>query len=133
MQLSLRNKTILGIAVIEASLLLLLVLTAVDFMRTTLNDGLVKRASTITTLFATTAKDAVLSYDLASLEVYCNELIKNPDIGYVRVINSDNQILAQAGRAKLLSSTFSADEELGLVSDGIFDSYTLISEAEHIY
>lgn len=133
MQLSLRNKTILGIAVIEASLLLLLVLTAIDFMRTTLNDGLVKRASTITTLFATTAKDAVLSYDLASLEAYCNELIKNPDIGYVRVINSDNQILAQAGRARLLTSTFSADEKLDLVSDGIFDSYSLISEAEHVY
>ncbi|MEP2652131.1 MAG: ATP-binding protein [Paraglaciecola sp.] len=133
MQLSLRNKTILGIAVIEASLLLLLVFTAVDFMRSTMNEGLVKRASTITALFATTAKSAVLSYDLASLEAYSNELMKNPDIAYVRVINSDNQILAQAGRRKLLASQFVPDERLNLVSDGVFDSYALISEAEHTY
>ncbi|MFT2091302.1 ATP-binding protein [Paraglaciecola sp. 2405UD69-4] len=133
MQLSLRNKTILGVAFIEASLLLLLVFTAVDFMRDTMNDRLVKRASTITTLFAATAKDSVLSYDLASLEAYSNELIKNPDISYIRIINSEQQVLAQAGNETQLNLQFKADEELDLVSDGVFDSFGLISEAGHIY
>lgn len=133
MQLSLRKKTILGIAAIEASLLLLLVFTAIDFMRNSMNEGLVKRASTISALLATTAKSAVLSYDLASLEAYCDELMKNPDIAYIKVINSNNQILAQSGSEALLTSKFVPDESPNLVSDGIFDSYALISEAGHIY
>ena len=60
MQLLLRNKTILGIKVIEATLFIILVFTAVNFMRNTLGNDLVKRASTIATLFATTTTDALL-------------------------------------------------------------------------
>ena len=67
MYLSLRNKTILGIAVIEAALLNVLIFTAVSFMRNTLSDDLAKPASTVATLFATATKSSVLSYDLATL------------------------------------------------------------------
>lgn len=130
---SLRNKTILGIAVIEASLLILLVFTAVNFMRDTLNDGLIKRASTVATLFATTTKDSVLSYDLASLEAYCLELMKNPDIAYIRVVNGEGQMLAQAGEEKWLTKPFEQDQSMQSVTDGIFDSFAIISESEHIY
>ena len=133
MQLSLRNKTILGIAVIEATLLVILVFTAVDFMRNTLGNDLIKRASTIATLFATTTKDAVLSHDLASLEAYCAELMKNPDMAYVRILNSESQILAEAGIMDFLSADFIADEQLKSVVDGIFDSFAVISESDHIY
>jgi two-component system NtrC family sensor kinase len=133
MHLSLRNKTILGIAGIEATLLILLVFTAVDFMRNTLNDNLVKRASTVATLFATTTKVAVLSSDLVSLETYCAELMKNPDIAYVRILNSESQILAEAGSKDFLSTDFIADEQLKSVDDGIFDSFAMISESDHIY
>ncbi|MFT4654026.1 MAG: two-component system NtrC family sensor kinase [Patiriisocius sp.] len=133
MQISLRNKTILGIASIEAALLILLIFTAVNFMRTTLSDDLVKRSSTVATLFATATKGAVLSYDLATLEAYCEELMKNPDMAYIKVLNSENQVLAEAGREDLLSAYFIADEELISVTDGVFDSFAVISESDHIY
>ncbi len=133
MHISLRNKTILGIAAIEAALLILLIVTAVNFMRNTLSDGLVKRASTVATLFATATKGSVLSYDLASLEAYCAELMKNPDIAYIRVLNSEAQVLAEAGREDLLSVQFIADEQLESVTDGVFDSFAVISESDHIY
>lgn len=133
MSFSLRNKTILGIAVIEASLLIVLVVTAVNFMRSTINDDLVKRASTVATLFATTTKDSVLSYDLASLEAFSLELMKNPDIAYVRVLNDQGQVLAQAGGNQLLARPFSQDSELSNVTDGIFDSHASIVESDHVY
>ena len=133
MNLSLRNKTIISIAGIEAALLIVLIFTAVDFMRDTLNEDLAKRSSTIATLFASTTKNAVLTYDLASLETYCTELMKNPDIAYVRLINSENQVLAQAGDENLLARQFIQDEEVNAVTDGIFDNFATIKESEHIY
>lgn len=133
MNLSLRNKTIISIAFIEAALLIVLIFTAVNFMRDTLNTDLAKRSSTIATLFASTTKNAVLTYDLASLETYCAELMNNPDIAYVRIVNSKNQILAEAGDKDLLTRPFIQDEKVDMVSDGIFDSFANIKESEHIY
>ena len=133
MNLSLRNKTIISIAGIEAALLIVLIFTAVNFMRDTLNEDLAKRSSTIATLFASTTKNAVLTYDLASLETYCTELMKNPDIAYVRLVNSENQVLAQAGDENLLARQFIQDEEVNAVTDGIFDNFATIKESEHIY
>jgi len=133
MNLSLRNKTIVSIAGIEAVLLIALIFTAVNFMRNTLNEDLVKRSSTIATLFASTTKNAVLTYDLASLETYCTELMKNPDIAYVRLVNSENQVLAQAGDKVLLMRQFIQDKKVDEVTDGIFDNFANINEAEHLY
>ncbi|WP_426369147.1 ATP-binding protein [Pseudocolwellia sp. HL-MZ7] len=131
--LSLRNKAIVSIAGIEAALLIILIFTAVNFMRDTLSDDLVKRSSTIATLFASTTKNSVLTYDLASLETYCIELMKNPDIVYVRLVNSENQVLAQAGDETLLSRPFIQDEKVGAVTDGVFDNFANINESEHVY
>lgn len=133
MNLSLRNKTILSIAAIEATLLIFLIFTALNFMRDTLNDNLAKRSSTIASLFASTTKNAVLTYDLASLETYCTELMKNPDIVYVRLVNSENQVLAQAGDEKLLSRLFVQDKKVNAVTDGVFDNFATIDESKHIY
>lgn len=133
MHMSLRWKTIVGIAAIEAALLILLIFTAVNFMRNTFSDDLAKRASTVSTFFATATKSAVLSYDLATLEAYCAELMTNPDMVYVRVLNSEGQVMAEAGRSDLLTTPFVADEQLESVNDGIFDRYAAISESDHVY
>lgn len=133
MHFSLRNKTIISIAGIEAALLIVLIFTAINFMRNTLHNDLAKRASTVATLFATTTKNAVLTYDLASLEIYCKELLKNPDIAYVRVLNSEKQVLAEAGDKVLLTRDFKQDNNVDAVNDGIFDNFAIISEAEHTY
>ncbi|MDO6693201.1 ATP-binding protein [Aliiglaciecola sp. 3_MG-2023] len=133
MHLSLRNKTIVSIAVIEAVLLVALIFTAINFMRNTLNENLVSRSTTVATLFASTTKNAVLTYDLASLETYCAELLSNPDILYVRVVNTENQVLAQAGDNNLLARQFNQDIDVSNVTDGVFDSFVNITEAEQLY
>lgn len=68
--MSLKLKTILGVAFIEAILLALLITLTMNYLKSTNYDGLEKRAHTTVNLFASTTKDAVLSYDLASLDAF---------------------------------------------------------------
>ncbi|MAD15637.1 MAG: ATPase [Alteromonadaceae bacterium] len=131
--MSLRRKTIIGIASIEAVLLLSLIVTAVTFLSQAVNNDLVKHASTTATLFSTTTKDAVLSYDLASLDDFVSEALKNPGIEYARVISSTDGILSQKGSAPALARAFDADEHMSDVTDGIFDTYADIIEGETTY
>ena len=131
--MSLRLKTILGVALIEAILLVLLVSMTLDYLRSTNYEGMVKRASTTATLFATTTKDAVLSYDLASLDAFVTEVMRNPDLVYARVLGPDQDLFAQAGEAALLSRTFVPDTDVGSVTDGIFDTFALIVEGGEVY
>jgi len=130
---SLRLKTILGIATIEALLLVLLISMTLDYLRTTNYEGLTKRAQTTATLFATTSKDAVLSYDLASLEAFVSEVMVNPDLVYARVLGPENIVFAEKGSEDVLSKPFSSDQSVSTVEDGIFDTYAEISEGGQVY
>lgn len=131
--MSLRVKTILGVALIEAILLVLLVSMTLDYLRSTNYEGMVKRASTTATLFATTTKDAVLSYDLASLDAFVHEVMRNPDLVYARVLGPDQELFAQAGDEKLLSRQFEPDVDVSSVNDGIFDTSAEITEGGAVY
>lgn len=98
--MSLRLKTILGVAAIEAVLLVLLITTVLNFMRADSEAALIQRAETVAALFATTSKDAVLSFDLASLESFAAEVMTNPGLVYARVRNADGSVFAEAGRRR---------------------------------
>lgn len=131
--MSLRLKTILGIATIEALLLVLLIMMTLDYLKTSNYEGLSKRASTTATLFATTTKDAVLSYDLASLEAFVVEVMKNPDLLYARVLDAEGNVFAQAGETDYLNKVFEADSDVAAVNDGVYDAFALIEESEEVY
>ncbi|MEM7206282.1 MAG: ATP-binding protein [Pseudomonadota bacterium] len=131
--MSLRLKTILGVAAIEAVLLVILVTTVLGYLRSTNEDGLMQRAQTTATLFATTTKDAVLSFDLASLETFANEILRNPGVVYARVLGSDNTVFAEAGDRRHLGKTFSKDTSLKSVDDAVFDVSASIEEGGHQY
>ena len=131
--MSLRLKTILGIAAIEAILLILLVSMTLDYLRSTNYEGMVKRASTTATLFATTSKDAVLSYDLASLDAFVTEVMRNPDLVYARVLGPDGELFAQAGDAAALARPFHVDLDVPSVNDGIFDTRAEVFEGGENY
>ncbi len=95
--MSLRLKTILGIATIEAILLAILLSLTLNYLQQTNYEGLEQRASSTARLFATTVKNAVLSYDLATINAFTSELSNNPDILYVAVLGEDGQPLSQQG------------------------------------
>lgn len=123
--MTLRTKTILGIAFIEIVVLAVLVVSAMNFMSTSNERQLIQRASSSATMFAHAAKDAVLSTDLATLDDLVNEFMTLEDVAYVRILRDDKE-LACAGDKALLERAMQSDESLGSVDDGIFDSRTPI-------
>ncbi|SIS99740.1 sensor histidine kinase [Neptunomonas antarctica] len=131
--MSIRVKTIIGIACIEAVLLALLVMMTLDYLRTSNYDSFIKHASTTSALFAATTKDAVLSYDLASLESFVNEVLIHRDLLYARVLGPDGNVFAQAGQSEYLEQAFVADHHVESVSDDVFDTFSEISEEGVIY
>ncbi|SHO58082.1 sensor histidine kinase [Vibrio quintilis] len=131
--MSLKLKTILGVAIIEALLLGLLITVTLNYLKSTNYEGLYKRATTTATLFATTTKDAVLSHDLASLEDFTTELMKNPDLVYVRIKSHDGQVFSQAGNKTILNRPFHEDHQVNQVADGVFDVNAEIREGGMLY
>lgn len=131
--MSLRLKTIFGIAFIEAILLLLLVSMTLDYLKETNYEGIQKRANTTATLFATTTKDAVLSYDLASLESFVQEVLKNPDLVYARVLGPEDQLFAIGGLDTGHQGDFKPDHHVEQVEDGVYDTFAEIVEGGAVY
>jgi len=130
---SIRLKTIIGVAFIEAILLALLIYTVMMYMHESAEEALLKRAHSTAELFASTAKDPVLAYDLASLETFSSELKSNPDIEYVRTRAPDGVVLSNIGDADVLAREFVEDTSLNSVTDGIFDVSADISESGVVY
>ncbi|MFT5396841.1 MAG: PAS domain S-box-containing protein [Gammaproteobacteria bacterium] len=127
-----RLKTILGIALNESILLVILVFSALDFLRNSNEDNLQRYAITTSRLFKNAIKDAVLSMDLATLESFVEEISSNPDIVYTRIV-SNGVILAQGGNALILKQSRHQDKSIAEVSDGIYDIRTEIVEADLTY
>ena len=73
MKLSLRIKTITGIASIAALLLLVLIVTVFQLLNDLVDSNVKKSADTTVALFVSTTKNAFLSYDLAALDADVSE------------------------------------------------------------
>ena len=128
---SIRVKTILGVALIEAVLLIGLVVMMLGYIKDSNSTALETRAETTARLFATTAKDAVLGYDLATLYAFVNEVMTNQGLVYARVVTADGQVLAASGGAEGLNPvTDSAIEE---VTDGVYDTRAKVSEGGQVF
>jgi len=119
---SLKLKTIVGVALIEAVLLLFLVTMTVNYLRETNYEGIEKRAQTTVKLFSSASKDAVLSYDLATLDSLISEVMSNPDIIYARALDRQGRTLSAAGQASVLARHFVADTNVVDVTDNVFDA-----------
>ncbi|MES9905299.1 MAG: ATP-binding protein [Sedimenticola sp.] len=130
--MSFRLKTILGIAAIESVLLLVLILSGLNFLSESNEEQLRQRAETTSRLFANATKDAVLATDLATLESFVEEILGNPDIVYTR-ISSNGIILAEGGDTAVLAMPHPPDNGLDGVDDGIFDVHAEIREGDTIY
>lgn len=130
--MSFRLKTILGIVLIQAALLLLLTWYGINTLKSSNNEELQKRAVTAATLFTSTTKNAVLSSDLAALESFVSELLTNPDLIYVRVVGKQ-AVLAEGGDRASLAKPFKADTNFENVVDGVYDTYADITIANEKY
>ncbi|EGA68955.1 signal transduction histidine kinase [Vibrio sinaloensis DSM 21326] len=124
--MSLRTKTILGIAIIEITVLVILTVSAMGFLSDSNEKQLIQRANAAASLFSHAAKDAVLSTDLATLNDLVEEFAQLDDVAYVRVLR-DGKEMACAGDKQLLDRQMQQDSSLKGVSDGVFDVRAPIS------
>ncbi len=131
--MSFRLKTVLGIAVIEAITLSLLIWTSLNFLRTSNEKALMERASTTAVMFATMTTDALLSFDLASLESFIEELLKNPGVVYGRIISSSDGVLADGGDGEVLARPFVADADFRSIGDSVYDVESKITLEGNTY
>ncbi|MCO5760175.1 MAG: response regulator [Chromatiaceae bacterium] len=127
--MSFRLKTILGIALIEAILLAVLIVSGLRWLQESNQAQLLQRAETSVHLFTAMTKDAVLTLDLATLESFVQEVLTNPGISYARVRDSQGRVLAQGGDGAALARDFRPDTDPALARDGVFDTFALIEEA----
>jgi len=118
--MSFRLKTILGIALIESILLILLIFSGMHFFNNSNESNLKQRAESTSIIFSKAIKDPLLSLDLATLESFTQDILTIPDIIYVRISNNDF-ILTEAGAPQFLHRPHIADVSLADVSDGTFD------------
>jgi len=113
-----RSKTILGIALIEATMLAILIVTALSVLRATNESELERRAKLGCNLIASAAKDAVIAEDLATLENLVAEAMSSDQIDYVSIVNARGMVLAERATP---AKQFQQDRSIGEVSDNFFD------------
>lgn len=124
--MSFKLKTVLGLAIIQGLLLMMLLYVSFTELDRTAQSGVSEKADTATQLLATLAKDGVLSYDIATLENYTKGIITQEGILYVKIFDYKGNILAEQGSPNLLNKKFIADSNLSSVDDNVYDSVAKI-------
>lgn len=133
MIMSLRLKAIIGIALIELILLVILISTILNYMQKINEDSLETYIKTTKTLFASSTKDAILSFDLATLENFVAEVLKNESILYVRIFDNNSNVLASGSREQYREKKFVADNSYQEVDDSVYDAEQLITVSDITY
>ena len=123
-----RLKTIIGIALIETIFLSLIVWSSLSYLRNSSLEDISYQAESISSLFVTAIKDAVISRDLDSLSGSIENILDDKGVLYVRVYHGSDLIM-EGGSSMFLSSPFIADDGHGLPVDGVYDTSRLILES----
>lgn len=116
-----RTKTVVGIAMIELTLLSALIFLMLQVLYASNASQLTKRVESLALLASQMASDAVVSYDLATIQALVKQFVQAPEVVYVSIQDMRGHTLGQAGDRKLLARPFAADHNIEQVDDGIYD------------
>lgn len=130
--MSFRLKIILGIALIEIVLVSSLIIAGLNWLHSSNETELRDRANNVAQVLAASTKDAVLSYDIATLESIVSEVLKTENIAYVEIYNME-QKLVEGGKVIHSNDSFRQDTTINAVHDGYFDVRKNIIEAGTIF
>jgi len=107
--MSFRLKTVLGIAAIEFLMLAVLIVSSLNYIRSSNEDRIVEQAQTASRLLATMTADATVSLDIATLEELVYQAVSNPGIDYARVRLEDGTVISEEGPEEILALPFTQD------------------------
>ena len=119
--MSIKTKIILSVVITEAILLLILVGVLYQYSKNTNEQALSDYITITERLLVTTTKDAIISFDLATLESYLEDALHNERIAYIRILDGTDNIIAANGN-EALNKPFALDKNYSDVTDGIFDA-----------
>lgn len=120
MIISFRSKAIIGIALIEALLLSILIISVLSFLRDSNQQQLLRHANITTSTFAAMSADAIISHDLDRLESSSNSLSHNPGIVFVRIVDDQQRVLVKTGDPEALKAAFIINPDLNQTIGNIF-------------
>lgn len=120
--MSFRLKTIVGIAVIELTVMAILITLNQLTLGGSASTQLYDRARTTAALFATMTADAVISVDLATLDSMIENTLSSDELVYLRVRDVTGSVLSADGSADALGRAFRADQSFdAALSDHLID------------
>ncbi len=109
--MSFRLKTILGIAMIELTVMAILITVNQLNFGGTASAQLYERVRGTGALFATMVADAVISTDLATLDAMIENSLANDELIYIRVKSTTDTVLSENGDPSVLRADFVGDED----------------------
>lgn len=119
--MSFRLKIILGLVVIQLLLLVILVWSSLNFLRSSNEIELSNRAASIAEILASTLEDKLLAGDQPGLMVHINDILALPGTVYVRIVNRAGAVVAEGGDPAALGRGFVEDFLFEDVDDGVYD------------
>ncbi len=120
MVLSFRAKTILGIALIEIVMLAVLIVGVTRFLRDSNERQLTLHAEVTAGTFAAMARDGVISSDLERLQSAADMLSSSRGIVFARVLDANQQVLAQSGQAQILQAPYQRSSSVASATNLVF-------------
>lgn len=132
--MSFRLKTILGIALIELAIMVVLIfMNQLNFGGTASSEAY-DRGRVTAQLFSTMVTDAVISTDLATIDSMIENTLENDELIYLRVLDSSGTVFSQGGNAEALDQPFSEDPDFdSALSDHRIDVVTPIRIGDQVF
>jgi len=92
-----RTKTILGVALIEGVLLAILGIGILSLFRDANEQQITRRAAVSARLLAASARDAMVAYDLATIDGIASDVLETGEISYVRFLDGQGRVMVERG------------------------------------
>lgn len=120
--MSFRLKTVLGIAIIELTVMAILIGINQFALGGSASSQLFERAESTSRVFANAVADAVIATDLATLDATIETAVSSEELTYLRIKNPSGLVLSQSGSEEALAALFIRDTSYDTaLSDHIID------------
>ncbi|MBS1141413.1 MAG: signal transduction histidine kinase [Proteobacteria bacterium] len=113
-----RTKTILGVALIEGVLLAILGISIFSLFRDANEQEITRRAAVTTRLLAASARDAMVAYDLATIDGIATDVLETREISYVRFLDRQGKVMVERGE---LPTQPQFEASVSETADGVLD------------
>lgn len=131
--MSFRTKTILGIALIEAVLLAVLIVSTLGMLRSASEARIANLTTVTTALFAASLSDAMIAYDLATIDAVVGEVMSTGEVAYVRVFDHQGRLLTASADAPPETVAIEQDDAIKLDADTVFDTAVQIVKQGQLF